>query len=60
MNLTQTRRMMLLPLTRRVVPREIINTVSLWTFVDSDQRALIGTMLTYDEEIRTDKVLVSP
>ena len=55
MNLTQTRRMTLLPLTRRVVPRERINTVGLWTFVDSDQRALFGTMVTYDEEIRTDK-----
>ena len=55
MNLTQTRRMMLLPLTRRVVPREIIKTVGLWTFVDLDQRALFGTMVTYNEEIRTDK-----
>ena len=60
MNLTQTRRMILLPLTRSVVPQEIINTVGLWTFVDLGQRALFGTMVTYDEEIRTDKVLVSP
>jgi uncharacterized protein YodC (DUF2158 family) len=46
MNLTQTRRMTLLHLARRVVPRESINIVGLWTFVDSDQRALFGTMVT--------------